>query len=132
MDSHVDYEHLLDTRLDIFRKLVRKGSISRSGYGGFLLVNRDAFIGIGGFDELYDAAWGADDSDIVDRLYKYHEVSGYKFLDISYVDGVFVVHQWHQPRQDREGTMLNRLRYDSVRTVERNLEGFGQLEVVEL
>lgn len=127
MDRYVDYDHIAQGSLERLRKLVRKGSLCRTGFGGFLLSSKESLYRVRGFDEEYDVGWGGDDCDIVDRLYEVHCMTDLSFLDVSYRDGIFMAHQWHQPAPRGEATEKNRDRYDSDLPLARNIESFGMI-----
>ena len=97
--------------------------IAAHGYGGFLLVSREDFFEIGGYDEEY-VGWGVEDNDLVDRLVWY----GLEHVCLTETDGIVVEHQWH-PEGTRNRTLLekNRKRYWSMDSILRNRDGWGEL-----
>ena len=58
------------------------------GQGGGMLVPREWFEKVGGFDEFY-SVWGAEDNDLVLR-------AQWNGLRVEWLPDVFVAHQWHR------------------------------------
>lgn len=60
--------------------------------GGTIAVRRDAFFGLGGFDEGF-VDWGGEDDEFYDRCGALHHCR-YGYLPF--------IHLWHRPQQDRK------------------------------
>ena len=59
----------------------------KRGKGGGMIIPRDWFFTVGGFDEFYKI-WGCEDEDLTDRA----EWDGQK---VEWLEGTFIAHQWH-------------------------------------
>lgn len=128
----VSYKNSEAFRLCV-RSLKEKGAkLSTVGYGGGLLVPRELFEHIGGYDEVYDQGWGAEDNDIVDRLYRVRKEQGFAMYSLSVGESVVSAHLWHKTRHTRTaGTQRNRERYDTLMTNIRNPGGWGNIALQE-
>lgn len=60
----------------------------RVGQGGGMIVPREWFLRVGGFDEFY-RVWAAEDNDLVQRI-------GWDGFDVEWLPNTFVAHQWHR------------------------------------
>lgn len=106
------------------------------GQGGGMLIRKDWFRKVRGFDETY-RVWGCEDNDLVVRA------SIDSRIQVSYLPGTFVAHQWHRrdwptPEQfaqvERNRTYFKAINFpaatlDAKIPIIRNPDGWaGQLE----
>ncbi len=82
-EKFVDYESIFNTDVNSFSE------ISHTSGKGILLVSKDVFNEIGGYDEYY-SDWGVEDNDIYIRLCAYGLIE--KWADFEKYP---VFHQWH-------------------------------------
>jgi len=108
-----------------FRDEAHRHRVHNAAYGGGIIVPRKTFEEIGGFDEEYDIAWGAEDNDFVDRAVEH----GLEWVNLSSssAGGIINAHLWHPPRGGGAdpNTAVNRQRYWNLNTVVRNPNGWG-------
>lgn len=105
------------------RELAPTGKVMMAAYGGGIVAPRPAVAAIRGFDEVYDRAWGGDDNDIVDRLVKH----GLGWHNLSLYENIVNLHQYHPTNVNVKdpGVVANRERYDTLQTVIRNKQKWG-------
>ena len=82
-EKFVDYESIFNTDVNSFSE------ISHTSGKGILLVSKDVFNELGGYDEYY-SDWGVEDNDIYIRLCAYGLIE--KWADFEKYP---VFHQWH-------------------------------------
>jgi len=101
------------------RRVAASGDVLHAGYGGYLATRKSVFLRIGGYDEKYDIAWGAEDADLVDRLVEYGQDFRMALVNLSHTEGLLNLHTHHarvQPWPDPK-TGENRRRYDSAKDI---------------
>lgn len=97
------------------RKVVQGQRVGAGCYGGYLCVPRKAFDEVGGYDEAYDGAWGAEDADFVDRGVEWGRTSGLGLANLSVEAGIVNAHPWHEAKDCiGDGTYANRVTYAQV------------------
>lgn len=112
-----------------FRWALRGRCPAHRGYGGLVQMPRAVFLAMRGYDEVYDAGWGTEDNDIVDRAIEY----GCGWVNLSNTDGILALHQYHETKAAKRDldVLANREYYKATETVVRNIGSFGDIAFIE-
>lgn len=121
---------------ELYQKIQRGGKLGAYGFGGSVIIYRNIFEKIRGFDENF-IGWGAEDTEFLERM----QARKYKFLNLSRTgQKIFSVHIYHGNdfmdsgwKNDKRtwrnrGYLDNRRRMFNNGNFETNPGGWGGIE----